>query len=224
MQECNEREREARNCYNETSMILMPGIGIVGRAPIVFPTIYISYYNYTQYFNTLDFQVTVSGGDSGGICGICWNTSGNPTYDDSRQQLGTGNGTFRNWNIRAFDGSTQYYIRPYWNLSGIIIYGDVVEIYTNPAPELMISGYVVISSTRIGVSLYFNGNGNGSSSRCSVYNYRTGLQPSQSFNYEGATFVAEFDGFESGDQIGVDYSCVVNNQGYGTWQVYTVGQ
>lgn len=64
-------------------------------------------------------------------CGICWNTSGVPTIDDSQVYTGPGTGTFH-CNMRYLTPNTTYYVRAFisFGIENEYYYGDEVTFDT----------------------------------------------------------------------------------------------
>lgn len=93
--------------------------------------------------------ITFSSASSGGIItndggspllskGICWNTTGNPTINDSKTDEGTSIGSFTS-SITALANNTKYFVRAYAINSIGTNYGNVVS-FSTPIPRLYIRG------------------------------------------------------------------------------------
>lgn len=76
-------------------------------------------------------NVTSSGGASVTARGICWNTSGNPTVNDSHTTDGTGTGVFQS-SITGLNPGAAYYVRAYANNSAGTGYGTSLPFTTAP--------------------------------------------------------------------------------------------
>lgn len=61
--------------------------------------------------------------------GFCWNTSPNPTIDDSKSTNGIGDGNF-NGNISGLQPNTQYYVRAYATNTNGTTYGNELTFTT----------------------------------------------------------------------------------------------
>ena len=81
-------------------------------------------------------NVTNWGGDTVKLRGFCWNTTGNPTINDSYIECGEGLGIF-NATLYPLDGNTKYYVRAYAINSAGVGYGNEVTFITQtPAPDI----------------------------------------------------------------------------------------
>ncbi len=77
------------------------------------------------------------GGDTVNVRGVCWNTAGNPTVNDSKTEDGNGIGTFKS-GITGLIASTIYYVRAYAVNSAGTGYGKVDSFTTQvPAPSVV---------------------------------------------------------------------------------------
>lgn len=68
-------------------------------------------------------DITDDGGDLISARGVCWNTSHNPTINDSKTNDGTGNGSYLS-NITGLTTNTTYYVRAYATNSIGTAYGN----------------------------------------------------------------------------------------------------
>ena len=81
-------------------------------------------------------NVTEWGGDTVKIRGICWNTTGSPTIEDSYTDDGDGLGSF-NSTLYPLAATTKYYVRAYATNSAGTGYGNEISFTTQaPAPDV----------------------------------------------------------------------------------------
>lgn len=81
-------------------------------------------------------MVTDWGGDTVKQRGLCWNTSGNPTINDSYIDCGEGLGSFTA-TLYPLEANTTYYVRAYAiNSSGVGYGNEVVFTTQTPAPDV----------------------------------------------------------------------------------------
>ncbi|QTA84768.1 hypothetical protein [Desulfonema magnum] len=80
-------------------------------------------------------NVTSDGNSEITARGVCWNTSGTPTTDDSRTSDGTGTGIFTSTLTELAPGAT-YYVRAYATNSEGTAYGDEVTFAINGVPAV----------------------------------------------------------------------------------------
>ena len=71
----------------------------------------------------VDFTGTV------GARGICWNTTGAPSYDDNHVSSGTGKGSFSKA-LTGLEPNTTYYVRAYAKISSVYRYGNTLTFTT----------------------------------------------------------------------------------------------
>jgi parallel beta-helix repeat protein len=109
----------------------------------------------TQTTATGGGTVTSAGGGTVTACGICWNTSGNPTVSDSHTSDGTGTGTFTG-SLTGLTAGTLYYVRAYATNAAGTAYGSAVSFTTASA---VIS---TLSTTAISSISYTTAAGGGS--------------------------------------------------------------
>ena len=64
-----------------------------------------------------------------GARGICWNTTGAPTYDDNHASSGTGKGSFSKA-LTGLQPNTTYYVRAYAKISSVYRYGNTLTFTT----------------------------------------------------------------------------------------------
>ena len=85
---------------------------------------------------TIIGNFTTEGGATITFRGVCWNTSENPTINDSKTTNGTGAGSFSS-NLAGLQPGTTYYVRAYATISDGTAYGNQIsfttlQIITNP--------------------------------------------------------------------------------------------
>ncbi|HCT30205.1 MAG TPA: hypothetical protein DIW31_05620, partial [Bacteroidales bacterium] len=81
--------------------------------------------------------------------GVCWNTTGNPTIDDAKTELGAASaaGAFTS-SITGLSPYTTYYVRAYATNSQETVYGNEVNFTTLPiAPEVTSQAITSITTT-----------------------------------------------------------------------------
>ena len=71
--------------------------------------------------------------------GVCWNTTDNPTIDDSHTVDGGGAGAFTS-TITGLTGSTTYYVRAYATSSAGTVYGETKTFETNNPNTFTVNG------------------------------------------------------------------------------------
>ena len=71
--------------------------------------------------------------------GVCWNTTDNPTVDDSHTVDGSGAGAFTS-TITDLTGNTTYYVRAYATTSEGTVYGETRTFETNNPNEFTVNG------------------------------------------------------------------------------------
>lgn len=91
-------------------------------------------------------NATNDGGDPITEKGVCWNTSGNPTYAESKTNDGTGTGSFSSTLTGLVPGNT-YYVKAYAKNSQGIGYGAQVSVLIIAAPEVYGVAITAISTT-----------------------------------------------------------------------------
>lgn len=74
-------------------------------------------------------EVTLWGGDTVTVKGVCWNTTGNPTINDSKTENGNGPGSFTSI-LYPLSDKTTYYVRAYAINSKGTGYGSVITFTT----------------------------------------------------------------------------------------------
>ncbi len=79
--------------------------------------------NITQNSAVCGGEVTDNGGASVAACGVCWNTTGNPTIEDSHTTITSSSPTFTS-NVTGLDPNTTYYVRAYAINNLGVAYGD----------------------------------------------------------------------------------------------------
>lgn len=101
---------------------------------ITVPTVYTSSIS-NILVNSAEGGGSVSswGGDTVVVKGVCWNTTGSPTTENSKTENGSGTGSF-NSSIFPISQSTTYYVRAYATNSKGTGYGSEVS-FTTKAPE-----------------------------------------------------------------------------------------
>ncbi|MFM2292545.1 MAG: hypothetical protein RIS29_2358 [Bacteroidota bacterium] len=85
--------------------------------------------------------VATDGGETVTESGICWNTTGNPTINNSKKSISAGVTTFSS-TITGLSASTTYYIRAYATNSLGTAYGDQITITTQAPTVTDIDGNV----------------------------------------------------------------------------------
>jgi pectin methylesterase-like acyl-CoA thioesterase len=78
-------------------------------------------------------EVTAWGGDTVTVKGFCWNTTGNPTINDSKSENGSGLGAYTGV-LYPLTETTKYYYRAYATNSKGTGYG-VIDSFTTQAPQ-----------------------------------------------------------------------------------------
>lgn len=112
-------------------------------------------------------EVTSDSGASVTVRGVCWNTAGTPTTDDSKTSDGTGTGAFTS-DLTGLDPNTTYYVRAYATNSEGTSYGDEQTFTTtttsgpnddgSTAPDLRVSIAAATTAARVGEELGFEVN------------------------------------------------------------------
>ena len=64
-----------------------------------------------------------------GSRGICWNTTGHPTYDDNHAAAGSGKGGFSK-ELTGLEPNTTYHVRAYAKISSVYRYGNTLTFTT----------------------------------------------------------------------------------------------
>ncbi|NDW13741.1 T9SS C-terminal target domain-containing protein [Bacteroides sp. 214] len=82
--------------------------------------------------------VVTSTGNAPVVCGLCWNTTGNPTVEDAKTTATLTDGLFTD-SIGNLQSNTTYYVRAYVTNSAGTAYGNVATITTAAATVLYIS-------------------------------------------------------------------------------------
>ncbi len=147
--------------------------------------------------------VSSAGGGTVTVCGICWNTSGNPTASDSHTSDGTGTGTFTS-SLSGLTAGTLYYVRAYATNGAGTAYGLAVSFTTTSAvvPTLSTTAISSISYTTAasGGSITDSG-GAAVSARGVCWNTSGSPTISDSHTSDGAgsgTFVSALSGLSTG--------------------------
>jgi len=89
----------------------------------------------TQTTATSGGNVTADGGATIIACGVCWNTTGNPTTSDSKTSNGTGTGSYES-KLTGLSAKTLYYVRAYATNSTCTVYGKEVTFTTSSDDNL----------------------------------------------------------------------------------------
>lgn len=97
-------------------------------------------------------NVISNGGEEVTERGVCWNTSGNPVYTDSKTLNGTGTGTFEAA-ISGLSAGQTYYVRSYAKNSVGIAYGNQQVFSTPAAVAPVISSNVDYNVSTTGASI-----------------------------------------------------------------------
>jgi uncharacterized protein (TIGR02145 family) len=90
--------------------------------------------------------ITSDGGASIISCGVCWNSSGNPTIANSKTINDPGNGSFT-CNITGLSGDSIYYLRAYAINSVGTGYGDDIIVFIGQAPTVTTENATSITIT-----------------------------------------------------------------------------
>ncbi|MBM2815198.1 MAG: hypothetical protein HW421_1960 [Ignavibacteria bacterium] len=99
--------------------------------------------------------------------GVCWNTTGNPTINDSYTTDGTGSGTFTS-SISGLSPSTKYFVRAYATNRAGTGYGQEMNFRTlSSEPNSHTNSFTAISDCNSSINLSFQAPGN--ISNCSGY-------------------------------------------------------
>jgi len=92
--------------------------------------------------------------------GVCWNSTGEPNIDGERTEDGSGAGSFTS-DVRGLACNTNYFVRAYAIVSGVVTYGNVLE-FTSASCELPAVGTfnahsITAYSVRLGGVVYEEG-------------------------------------------------------------------
>ena len=90
-------------------------------------------------------NVTNDGGNAVTSRGVCWNTSQNPTINDSKTSDGNGTGIF-NSNITGLNQNTTYYVRAYATNSSGTSYGVQQNFTTLSSQSLPVLSTITVSN------------------------------------------------------------------------------
>ena len=108
----------------------------------------------TSAVNEISYTTATAGGNvtsEGGATvisrGVCWDTSTNPTIDNSKSTVSGTTGEFTS-NLTQLTPNTLYYIRAYASNSGGTSYGEQVSFTTNKIEVPVLSTNAVISITQ----------------------------------------------------------------------------
>lgn len=108
-------------------------------AGAVLPTVTITNItNVTQNTASSGGNVTAEGGSAVTARGVCWNTTGGPTMENSKTTNGAGLGAF-NSNLGSLIPGTTYFVRAYATNSAGTGYSDQLEFATTLAPRYILS-------------------------------------------------------------------------------------
>jgi len=83
----------------------------------------------TQTTASCGGYVYSDGGEAITACGVCWNTTGNPTINDNTTTNGAGTGAFNSY-LTGLTLNTPYYVRAYATNSAGTAYGEEVTFTT----------------------------------------------------------------------------------------------
>jgi len=83
-------------------------------------------------------DVTAEGGSSVLARGVCWNTTGSPTINDSHSSDGTGTGVFTS-SMSGLTENTTYYVRAYAINSTGTKYGESMSFVTDDQPIIIVN-------------------------------------------------------------------------------------
>jgi len=104
---------------------------------------------------TLGGEVTDNGGTTVTERGIVYNTTGSPNVDDdTKVQIGSGDGNFSN-EITGLTSETTYYVRAYAINSEGTSYGNLESFVTPPVPSLTLSSNATDNTISSGTSVTF---------------------------------------------------------------------
>ena len=104
----------------------------------------------------------ISSGDAAVVArGVCWNTTGNPTFSDAYTTDGSNIGEFES-KLENLVPNTQYYVRAYATSAKGTAYGEEVTFTTlaKLLPEVTTGEVtdITVSSANCGIEVTFNGN------------------------------------------------------------------
>lgn len=183
-------------------------------------------------------EITVStaksGGDIGGdggsaitAKGICWNTSENPTTENSHTTDGNGTGGFFS-NMTGLTGNTTYYVRAYAVNSNGTAYGNQVTFKTSESGMAVLTTKTItditVSTARSGGDISSDG---GSAITAKGVCWNTAENPTTDNNHTAdGTGTGSFNSAIMGLNEGTTYyvrAYVVNSRGtsYGNQQTFT---
>ena len=116
-----------------------------GEVPVELPSIETEDVTYISVASAISGgTITSDGGAAVTARGVCWNTTGSPTIEDSKTENGTGSGAFES-NIENLSAGLTYFVRAYATNEGGTAYGEEKSFTTLSALE---SPTVTTSSVR----------------------------------------------------------------------------
>jgi len=130
---------------------------IAGLCPTYYSDyVYVNIFSYATISTTEASSIVYNGASSGGsisddggvdisVRGVCWNTTGTPTTDDSKTEDGTGTGEYTS-SLAELSPVSTYYVRAYATNEAGVAYGEEVS-FTTPAALPTISTYDITSIT-----------------------------------------------------------------------------
>ncbi len=108
-------------------------------ASAILPTVAISpITSVTQTTASSGGSVTAEGGSAVTARGVCWNTTGGPTVENSKTTNGMGPGVF-NSNLGSLNSNTTYFVRAYATNAAGSGYSTQLEFTTSMAPRYILS-------------------------------------------------------------------------------------
>jgi uncharacterized protein (TIGR02145 family) len=110
-----------------TSALLISSCKKDNPAPPVITTTEVTQISYTTAFS--GGNLTSEGGATVDSTGICWNTSGNPTIENSTTSENVGMGAFTSI-LTQLTPNTKYYVRAYASNSTGTVYGNEINFTT----------------------------------------------------------------------------------------------
>jgi hypothetical protein len=91
--------------------------------------------NITETTATSGGNISSDGGSPVSARGVCWNTTGSPTIENSRTSDGAGTGSFTSA-LTGLTGSTTYFVRAYATTNVGIAYGNTISFNTGALASL----------------------------------------------------------------------------------------
>jgi uncharacterized protein (TIGR02145 family) len=134
--------------HNSAGNAYGPEVSFITEKIINLPTLStVTVTNITQTTATTGGNISNDGGGTITVNGVCWNTTGTPTVDDSKTTDGTGSDNFTS-NITGLTNSTTYYVRAYATNKAGTAYGQVLSFETSQnIPTLSTATVIDITKT-----------------------------------------------------------------------------